>query len=105
MRILVVAEEPSKFEQWQRAQLQPGQEATNGAAAKGLALFQTSSCMNCHAIRSVAGADARVAPGPDARRQPQTTYPLGYSLFEQCRQFLDRLAHTPQTNGTPTMTQ
>src|SRR6202045_4802550 len=42
MRILVVAEEPSKFEQWQRAQLQPGLAAKTAAAAKGLALFQTS---------------------------------------------------------------
>ena len=62
MRILVVAEEPSKFEEWQRAQLQPGQTATGDAATKGLALFQTSTCINCHAIRGVAGADARVAP-------------------------------------------
>jgi len=62
MRILVVADEPSKFEQWQRAQLQPGQAPTSEAAAKGLALFQTSTCINCHAIRGVAGADARVAP-------------------------------------------
>ena len=62
MRILVVAEEPSKFEEWQRAQLQPGQPATSDAAAKGLALFQTSTCINCHAIRGVPGADARVAP-------------------------------------------
>jgi len=62
MRILVVAEEPSKFEEWQRAQLQPGQAATSDATAKGLALFQTSTCINCHAIRGVAGADLRVAP-------------------------------------------
>jgi cytochrome c oxidase subunit 2 len=62
MRILVVAEEPSKFEEWQRAQLQPGQATSNDAAAKGLALFQTSTCIDCHAIRGVAGADARVAP-------------------------------------------
>jgi cytochrome c oxidase subunit 2 len=62
MRILVVADEPSKFEEWQRAQLQPSQAATNDAAAKGLAVFQTSTCINCHAIRGVAGADARVAP-------------------------------------------
>jgi len=62
MRILVVAEEPSKFEQWQRAQLQPGLAANTAAAAKGLALFQTSSCINCHAIRGVTGADASVAP-------------------------------------------
>ena len=62
MRILVVAEEPSKFEEWQRAQLQPSQRPTSDAAAKGLALFQTSTCINCHAIRGVRGADARVAP-------------------------------------------
>jgi cytochrome c oxidase subunit 2 len=62
MRIVVVAEEPSKFEAWQRAQLQPGQAATSVVAAKGLALFQTSTCMNCHAIRGVPGADSSVAP-------------------------------------------
>lgn len=62
MRILVVAEEPSKFEEWQRAQLQPGLAAKTAAAAKGLALFQTSTCINCHAIRGVTGADTRVAP-------------------------------------------
>jgi cytochrome c oxidase subunit 2 len=62
MRILVVAEEPSKFEEWQRAQLQPGSATTSGAAAKGLALFQTSTCINCHAIRGVPGANASVAP-------------------------------------------
>jgi len=62
MRILVVADEPWKFEEWQRAQLQPGQAPTSDIAAKGLALFQTSTCINCHAIRGVTGADARVAP-------------------------------------------
>jgi cytochrome c oxidase subunit II len=62
MRILVVADEPAQFEQWQRAQLQPAQAATNDAAAKGLGVFQTSTCINCHAIRGVAGADLKVAP-------------------------------------------
>src|SRR5438445_1455677 len=62
MRILVVAEEPSKFEEWQQAQLQPGLAATSAAAAKGLALFQTSTCINCHAIRGVPGAVADAAP-------------------------------------------
>jgi cytochrome c oxidase subunit 2 len=62
MRIVVVAEEPSKFEEWQRTQLQPGSAATSGAAAKGLALFQTSTCINCHAIRGLPGANASVAP-------------------------------------------
>ena len=62
MRILVIADEPSKFEEWQRAQLQPGRAVTNDAAAKGLGLFQTSTCINCHAIRGIAGANAGVAP-------------------------------------------
>ena len=62
MRILVVADEPAQFEQWQRAQLQPAQAATTDVTAKGLTVFQTSTCINCHAIRGVAGADLRVAP-------------------------------------------
>jgi cytochrome c oxidase subunit 2 len=62
MRILVVADEPAQFEQWQRAQLQPAQAATTDVTAKGLMVFQTSTCINCHAIRGVAGADRRVAP-------------------------------------------
>jgi cytochrome c oxidase subunit 2 len=62
MRILVVADEPAQFEAWQRAQLQPAQAASSDAAAKGLALFQRSTCINCHGIRGVAGADLRVAP-------------------------------------------
>jgi cytochrome c oxidase subunit 2 len=62
MRILVVAEEPSKFEQWQQAQLQPSQTPKSDAAAKGVGLFHASTCINCHAIRGVTGADAGVAP-------------------------------------------
>jgi len=62
MRILVVADEPAQFEEWQRAQLQPAPAATTDVTAKGLAVFQTSTCINCHAIRGVAGADLRVAP-------------------------------------------
>jgi len=62
MRILVVADEPAQFEEWQRAQLQPAQAPINDAASKGLTVFQTSTCINCHAIRGVAGANLRVAP-------------------------------------------
>ena len=62
MRILVVADEPAQFEEWQRAQLQPAQAATTDVTTKGRAVFQTTSCINCHAIRGVAGANLRVAP-------------------------------------------
>jgi cytochrome c oxidase subunit 2 len=93
MRILVVADEPSKFEEWQRAQLQPGQAATSDSAAKGLALFQTSSCMNCHAIRGVPGADARVAPDLThvaSRRQ------LGAGILENTPANMRRWLKNPQ---------
>jgi cytochrome c oxidase subunit 2 len=62
MRILVVADGPAEFEQWQQAQLKPSQAPTTDAAAKGLALFQTSTCISCHAIRGITSADAGVAP-------------------------------------------
>jgi cytochrome c oxidase subunit 2 len=62
MRILVVAQEPAQFEQWQQTQLRPAQAPANAAAASGLELFRTSTCINCHAINGVAGANSRVAP-------------------------------------------
>jgi cytochrome c oxidase subunit II len=62
MRIVVVAEDPAQFEQWQQTQLRPAQAPTSSATASGLELFRTSTCINCHAINGVAGANSRVAP-------------------------------------------
>ena len=62
MRIVVVADEPAQFEQWQQTQLRPAQAPTNSATTKGLALFRTSTCINCHAINGVTGANSHVAP-------------------------------------------
>jgi cytochrome c oxidase subunit 2 len=93
MRILVVAEEPSKFEEWQRAQLQPSRTPTSDAAAKGLALFQTSTCMSCHAIGGVTGADSRVAPDLThvaSRRQ------LGAGILENTPANMRRWLKNPQ---------
>ena len=93
MRILVVAEEPSKFQEWQRAQLEPGLAAKTAAAAKGLALFQTSTCINCHAIRGVTGADTRVAPDLThvaSRRQ------LGAGILENTPANMRRWLKSPQ---------
>ena len=93
MRILVVAEEPSKFEEWQQTQLQPTQRPTNDAAAKGLALFQTSTCINCHAIRGVPGADASVAPDLThvaSRKQ------LGSGILENTPANMRRWLKSPQ---------
>ena len=54
MQIAVVAEPRARFEQWLRAQGEPG-----GA---GLALFRSKGCANCHAIR---GTSAQSHVGPD----------------------------------------
>jgi len=93
MRILVVAEEPSKFEQWEQAQLQPSRAPTNDGAAKGLALFRTSTCINCHAIGGVPGANARVAPDLThvaSRRQ------LGAGILENTPANMRRWLKNPQ---------
>src|SRR6266404_113051 len=68
MRILVVADEPSKFEEWQRAQLLPGQVPKSDGKVKGLPLFQTSSCIHHHDSRCIAREDLRVAV--DLRQVP-----------------------------------
>jgi cytochrome c oxidase subunit II len=62
MRIVVVAHEPAQFEQWQQAQLRTAESPAGGPALKGQELFRTLSCINCHAIKGVAGAESRVAP-------------------------------------------
>jgi cytochrome c oxidase subunit 2 len=60
MRFRIIADPPAKFAEWERAQLAPAAPPT-GDAARGLALFQQMSCVNCHAINGTL-ANARVAP-------------------------------------------
>jgi len=62
MRFLIVAQPPEEFDAWQREQLQPAATPADAAAAKGLALFQQSSCVNCHAVN---GTAAKAQVGPD----------------------------------------
>ena len=95
MRFLIVAEEPEKFEAWQRAQLQPAvaPAATNDAATKGLALFQGMNCINCHAVNGVENANARVAPDLThiaSRRQ------LGAGIMDNTPENLRRWLKDPQ---------
>ena len=51
MHFLVVAEPQADFDAWQKAQLAPAATPTGESAAKGLALFEKTSCMNCHMTR------------------------------------------------------
>jgi cytochrome c oxidase subunit 2 len=61
MRFLVVAEPQEQFDAWEKAQLQPAAMPATDLAAKGLALFMSMSCVNCHAINGTA-AKAQFAP-------------------------------------------
>jgi len=61
MHFLVVATEPSDFEKWEKAQLQPAAAPVGTTAQSGFDLFQRSSCVNCHAINGTP-AEARVGP-------------------------------------------
>jgi cytochrome c oxidase subunit 2 len=62
MRFIVVAQDPAAFATWEQAQLQPAPVPVGGLAAGGHALFQRMTCMDCHAIQGVPGADARIGP-------------------------------------------
>jgi cytochrome c oxidase subunit 2 len=61
MRILVIAETPEEFSEWQRHQLSPAATATEVAVARGAATFNSMTCVKCHAIGS-AGKSAPFAP-------------------------------------------
>ncbi|MBV9657741.1 MAG: cytochrome c oxidase subunit II [Verrucomicrobia bacterium] len=92
MRFLLVAEAPEQFEAWQQTQLRPAPAPTDDLAAHGLALFQASSCINCHAINGTA-ATARVAPDLThiaSRRQ------LGAGIVENTPENLRRWLKDPQ---------
>ena len=60
MRILVVAEAPEAFAEWERHQLAPAPLPTEAAATRGATTFNAMTCVRCHAIGSA--PDARFAP-------------------------------------------
>ena len=61
MHFLIVAETPAEFQAWEQAQLAPARNPTSASALQGRALFQGTSCMNCHAIKGTL-ASAGVGP-------------------------------------------
>src|SRR5262249_39537185 len=61
MRIDVLAETREQFEAWARGQLALAAEPTEPAAARGRAIFQSSTCVNCHTVRGL-GPEPRVGP-------------------------------------------
>ena len=65
MRILVVAEAPETFAEWERHQLAPAPPPVEVAAVRGAATFNSMTCVKCHAIG---------APGEGARFAPDLTH-------------------------------
>lgn len=62
MQLLVVAEGPSSFDDWIRAQARPAESPATAEASRGRDVFLSSSCSGCHAIRGVSEAGFH---GPD----------------------------------------
>jgi cytochrome c oxidase subunit II len=61
MRIDVRAEPREQFEGWAREQLAPAAQPADPTAARGRAIFLSSTCVNCHTVRGV-GPESRVGP-------------------------------------------
>jgi cytochrome c oxidase subunit 2 len=92
MHFLLVAEPQQEFKKWEQAQLAPAPAPSNENAQKGLALFQQTSCVNCHAIK---GTLASATIGPDlthfaGRKQ------LGAGIAANTPENLRRWLHDPQ---------
>jgi cytochrome c oxidase subunit 2 len=62
MAAVLIAEDPVTFARWEEAQSRPAAAPADSEAAAGLAVFQKSACVTCHAIR---GSAALGRTGPD----------------------------------------
>jgi cytochrome c oxidase subunit 2 len=61
MSMLVIAEEPHRFEAWREAQLKSAEEPRDSERSQGLDVFSRKACFACHAIRGTKAA-ASIAP-------------------------------------------
>lgn len=78
MRMAVIAVEPAEFEAYIEEHSSPQEAPTEGDAARGAELFREATCIACHAINGVEGAEARV--GPDLTYFAQRKKFAGYML-------------------------
>jgi cytochrome c oxidase subunit 2 len=62
MAFLVIADPPARFAQWLQAQARPAAAPATASAARGRAIFETTTCGACHTI---AGTSAAGVVGPD----------------------------------------
>jgi cytochrome c oxidase subunit II len=62
MRLVVQAVAPKEFESWKQQQLAPAREPATDEERRGREVFETSSCVLCHAIQ---GTSAAATIGPE----------------------------------------
>ncbi len=99
MRILVVAEPPKAFAEWERHQLATASPAKGDEASiRGEALFGSMSCIGCHRIGGVGGGTA-------ARFAPDLTHlatraTLGAGVLENSPENLGAWLKDPQAIKT-----
>jgi cytochrome c oxidase subunit 2 len=61
MLVSAIVQPQSDFNAWAQAQAQPARPPTTDLAIRGLQVFQSETCINCHAINGTT-ATARVGP-------------------------------------------
>jgi cytochrome c oxidase subunit II len=93
MRMIVVAQHPAEFEEWQESQLRRRERPTDPALAEGFDVFMAKACAFCHAI---SGTMAGGRTGPDlthfgARRT------IGAAILPNTRGHLMGWLADPQT--------
>lgn len=64
MALHVVVDAPADFDRWLAAQAAPANPPADAAAARGLAVFTSQRCFECHAVRGLFDGAGAVA-GPD----------------------------------------
>jgi cytochrome c oxidase subunit 2 len=91
MRILVVAETPANFAEWQRHELAPPRPPSGELALHGAALFGAMTCIKCHSIGGI--SSARFAPDLTHLAERST---LGAGVFANTPADLSRWLTDPQ---------
>ncbi len=93
MKFIVVAQEPSRFAQWEQQQLRPLAASRAQPALDGEKLFFAQTCANCHSIR---GTDASATAGPDLTHLSSRSI-LAAGASTNSRESLTRWLRDPQT--------
>jgi cytochrome c oxidase subunit 2 len=93
MRIIVNVVSPEDFDSWIKAQTAMPEQSNDPAVAKGKALFNSATCVQCHAIAGDLAAQARIGPDLTHIAQRKT---LGAGVLENNTDNLAQWMQNPQ---------